>query len=399
MKAQLLPVGVLVAGALLNAHAQTGGRFAAALVGRWCGGTENVVFSPYSLSAALAMTAAGGRGATAGEVADALGLPHAPEALAKAFAELDKTLAEGRDGSPGLALSVANALFPQRDYALNPAFVELIRTRFKGEAAPLDYAADPESARLAVNRWVEDRTAARIKDLLAPGVLTRATRLTLVNAVYFKGRWAVPFDPALTKPAPFRAPGNAAAQAPLMQRRGQMRYAEMDGLQAVELPYAGRRFVMQVLLPAPDRTVAEAVRQLADKGLEAWEGALAEADVTLFLPRFTCTWSRECTPTLQALGMTSIFDTAAADLSGIAGRPGELVVSAVVHKAFVEVAEEGTEAAAATGVAMKMTALRPPERHVVFRADRPFVYLVREKASGCVLFAGVVVKPGLRADG
>ena len=393
MKTHLIVAGILVAAGVPGAGAQTGERFAAALIGRWCGGTENVVFSPYSLSAALAMTAAGGRGATAEQVADALGLPRGPEALASAFGARDQALAEARGQSPGLALSVANALYPQRDYPVKPAFLELIRTRFKGEATPLDYAADPEAARVEINRWVETQTASRIQDLLAPGVLTRATRMTLVNAIYFKGRWATPFDVAQTQPAPFHVTGKAAVQAPLMQRRGPMRYAERNGLQAVELPYAGNQFAMLVLLPAPDQTAAGVAQSLAEKGLGAWEAALAETDVTLFLPRFTCTWSRECMQTLQALGMTALFDAAAADLSGIAGQPGELVVSAVVHKAFVEVAEEGTEAAAATAVAIKMTAFRPPERPVVFRADRPFVFLIRERASGCVLFAGVVNTP------
>ena len=148
----------------------------------------------------------------------------------------DQSLAEARDKSPGLALSIANALYPQRGYAIRPGFLELIRNSFGGEAMPLDYAADPEAARCAINRWVEEQTAARIKDLFVPGVLTRATRMTLVNAIYFKGRWATPFDVAQTQPAPFHVTGKAAVQAPLMQRRGPMRYAERNGLQAVELP-------------------------------------------------------------------------------------------------------------------------------------------------------------------
>lgn len=393
MKKHLLVAGIVMAVGTQGVGAQTGGSFANALIGQWCGGTENVVFSPYSLSAALAMTAAGGRGATAVQVADALGLPHVPEVLAAAFGALDQSLAEARDKSPGLALSIANALYPQRGYAIRPGFLELIRNSFGGEAMPLDYAADPEAARCAINRWVEEQTAARIKDLFVPGVLTRATRMTLVNAIYFKGRWATPFDVAQTKPAPFHAAGSVKVEAPFMQRRGQMRYAELHGMQAVELPYAGHRFAMLVLLPAPEQTTADVTQSLAQKGVGEWNAALAERDVTLFLPRFTCTWSRECTKTLQTLGMTALFDAGAVDLSGIAGKPGELVVSAVVHKAFIEVAEEGTEAAAATGVAMKMTSFRPPEKPVVVRADRPFIYLIRERGSGCVLFAGVVNKP------
>jgi serpin B len=393
MRTHLLLAGIIVAATLLSAHAQPCERFATELMSRWCNGSENAVFSPFSLSAALAMTATGARGETAEQITKALGLPPGPEELCAAFQGIDKALAESRGASPGLVFSVANALFPQQDYMVKPAFLERVRIRFKGETMPLNYAVNPEAARQAINRWVEARTAERIKDLIAPGVLTRATRMTLANAIYFKGRWATPFDAAQTQPAPFSAPGNVTVQAPLMHRRGQMRYTERNGLQAVDLPYAGDRFAMLVLLPGPDKSIRDAVKNLADGGLRGWDSALAEADVTLFLPRFTCMWEMECTRTLQAMGINNLFDAAKVDLSGIAGQPGELTVSAVVHKAFVEVAEEGTEAAAATGVVMRTTAFRPPERNVVFRADRPFVYLIRERGSGCMLFAGVVNKP------
>lgn len=393
MKASLLLAGVSLAAVTTLAAPLSGERFAVDLFSRWCAGGENVFFSPFSISSALAMTAAGARGETAGQIAAALDLSEGAGQLSDAFLSLDTQLAAARKDSPGLAFSVANALFPQQAFAVQPAFLETVRARFKGEAKPLDYQRDPEAARRTINTWVAEQTASRIQDLIAPGLLTPMTRMTLVNAIYFKGQWATPFDVKLTRPAPFAGTGDVTVQAPLMQRRGKMQYAEIGGIQAVDLPYAGNRFSMLVLLPAPGRPLADIAKQVKAGGLREWRAKLEETDVTLFLPRFTCTWEIECTRTLAAMGMTDLFDAGKVDLSGIAGKPGDLVVSAVVHKAFVDVAEEGTEAAAATGVVMKMTAFRPPERQVVFRADRPFAYFICEQATGCVLFAGVVVRP------
>lgn len=393
MKTGLLYAGVLLLPAISLFAAAPGGGFDAALFARWSGeGEHNVVFSPFSLASALAMTAAGARGETADEVAAALNVPTGAAGLPEAFRALGARLDQARGQSPGLAFASANALFPQQSFALRPEFLGTVRENYGGEATPLDYQGDAEGARQTINSWVEERTANRIRDLIAPGVLTPMTRLTLVNAIYFKGTWATTFDAKLTTPAPFHT-GEGVVQASLMQRRGRLRHAATNGLQAVEIPYAGGRFAMLVLLPDEGRGIPEVAAGLAAEGTRAWDTRLAETDVTLFLPRFTCTWQLECTKTLQALGIARLFDDARADLSGMAGRPGDLAVSAVVHKAFVEVAEEGTEAAAATAVAVRMTAIRPPERHVVFRADRPFAYLIRETGTGTVLFAGVVARP------
>ena len=339
------------------------------------------------------MTAAGARGETAAQISTALDLSAQPEQLASVFTALNTQFDAARRGSPDLAFSVANALFPQQDFAVRPAFLETVRARFKGEAMPLDYRGNAEAARQTINAWVEAQTANRIRDLIVPGILTPMTRMTLVNAIYFKGVWAVPFDVKLTHPAPFTCPGNVTVQAPLMQRRGKMPYAELNGIQAVELPYAGNRFAMLVLLPAAGGSLADIADLLTAKGLHDWAEKAEKADVTLFLPRFTATWEQECTRTLTQLGIVDLFDEAKVDLSGMAGKRGDLVVSAVVHKAFIEVTEVGTEAAAASAVAVRTTSMPAEERRVIFRADRPFAYLIREQASGAILFAGVVVKP------
>lgn len=373
--------------------AAPGEAFAADLCARWCDGSQNVVFSPYSLSAALAMTAAGARGESAAQIARALRLADSPAKLPEACAAIESALAEARAASPGLTLAVANSLWPQQGFPIRDEFADLIRTRFKGAIAPLDYVVRTEEARQTINRWVEERTAARIKDLIPAGVLGPTTRLTLVNAIYFLGSWSKPFDASLTATAPFQGPRGAASPAAFMHRKGEMRYAETDGAQVLELPYAGERFAMLLLLPGKENTVGAVTAQWRAQGAASWDTSLRPREVSLFLPRFACTWMADCGDTLAKIGIADIFDASRADLSGMAGKAGDLAVSAVLHKAFVEVTEQGTEAAAATAGVIGLTAFRPPKPPVIFRADRPFFFLIRERQSGCILFAGVVARP------
>ncbi|MDD5707319.1 MAG: serpin family protein [Kiritimatiellae bacterium] len=388
-----LSCALALAASVMSPANAPAGDFAAELFAQWCDGTENVVFSPFSISAALAMTAAGARGETASQIAQALRLADAPERLPDAFADLDAQLTAARTAAPGLTLAVANSIWPQQSFNVQPAFTDLIRTRFKGEILPLDYVGQTEGARQTINRWVEQRTADRIKDLVPPGMLDQSTRMTLVNAIYFLGLWADPFDAKLTAEAPFHGPGGALSSARFMHRQGSMRYAETEDLQALELDYEGHRLTMLLLLPRPEHSLRDVASQWRGSGDKAWKSNLRSREVQLYMPRFTCTWMAECRDALEKLGIVNAFDPQRADFSGIAGKPGDLCISAVIHKAFVEVTEKGTEAAAATAVAMRLTAVEPPKPPVVFRADRPFAFLIREQQSGCVLFAGTVARP------
>ena len=362
----------------------------AVLLRRWCAAGENRVFSPYSIESVMAMLGQGAKGSSADEIAKALGAADAAE-TAVGFKLRRESLEAARDRTPDVELVIANAIYPQAGMAVAPEFADSVATNFHGRLHSLDYRNATEEARTHINTWVAETTKERIKDLLAPGTLTPDSRLTLVNAIYFKGKWAHPFDPAHTAMRVFHSGEENEREVPTMQRTGKMRYGEFDGVQAVELPYAGGELSMLVLLP-PENGGLSAVGELLTRGFPtAWKLKSRLREVRLWLPRFTIEWERECGEALRQAGIAEVFDAARADLSGIAGQKGDLVVSAVIHKAFVEVAEEGTEAAAATAVMVRMTAMLP-EEPVLFRADRPFVFLIRHEASDTTLFAGVLTK-------
>jgi len=364
--------------------------FAAELLSHWCDGTANLVFSPHSLAAAMGMVAAGGRGETSGQIAACLGMG-AVGSLPARFAALDGALSAAKQAE-GIELSVANSLWPQQDFVFRQDYMDLLRTQFRADAQPVDYVTRSEPARQTINRWVADRTANRIRDLIAPGVLGAATRMTLVNAVYFKGKWLHPFDPALTAEGQFFAPGGAVP-VKFMKGKAKFRYAEADGIQALELPYVGRKLSMLVLLPEKGRGVRHAVDNLHGSGASIWNTSLMEREVNVRLPKFSFVCERSCVETFKKLGVIDVFDAGRADLSGMAGRPGDLVLSAILHKAFVEVGEAGTEAAAATAGVVSLTAFVPPQPPVTFHADHPFVFLIREHDTGCILFMGAVAQP------
>lgn len=345
----------------------------------------NLFLSPFSISTALAMTEAGARGATAEQMRRVLGLQEG-EAHA-AFGALRAELA-ARQG-PGVTLALANGLWTQRDFPIRPEYRALVATNYGGEAREVDFQADAERERAAINTWVESKTAARIKDLFPRGSITADTRLALASAVYFKGLWDSPFDPKNTQDAPFHAPGREVS-CRLMRRTALLRYAEAAEAQIVEIPYKGRAISMVVLLPRAADGLAALERSLGPETIARWVGGLAPTEVALWLPKFTFNAEFDLVESLRALGMTMPF-TREADFSAMAAARG-LTLTAVVHKAFVEVTEEGTEAAAATGVSVGVTSV---PRVVTFRADRPFLFFIRDVATGTVLFLGRVVDPSV----
>lgn len=400
----ILPVLVLSACSLASAAplamgssaadvgAVRGDMFAVDLLSQWCDGTANVVYSPYSLSAALGMVAAGSRGETARQIAVGLKLGIPAGELPAHFAAMDSSLAAARKAG-SVELAIANSLWPQQNFMFNPAYLDVVRTQFRGEARAVDYVSATEAARQTINQWVAEHTSNRIKDIIAPGILGAATRMTLVNAVYFKGKWGRPFVPQRTTPAPFFAADGRAATVSLMSQSNRFRYSETDGIQELELPYAGDKLAMLVLLPDQKQGLRQVAEVLKKRGLSPWDNKLAMREVSVFLPKFTFTSERSCVDTMRALGIADPFDAARADLSGMAGKPGDLVVSALIHKAFIEVGEEGTEAAATSVGVIAMTSFMPQEPPVIFRADHPFVFLIRERQTGCILFMGAVARP------
>jgi serpin B len=350
----------------------------------------NLFLSPYSVSTALAMTYEGARGETADEMARALHFTSDRERLRAAFAAL---LAQTRPGKKqDYELSVANALWGQRGFGFLPDFLNHTRESYGAGLREVDFVGDTEQARRTINAWVEKETRDKIKDLLQPGVLDADTRLVLTNAIYFKGLWAQQFKKSATKEETFHTSGGGSAKAPLMHQTGDFKYADGGDFQALELPYRGKDLSMVVLLPKKADGLPALEAKLTASSLHEWLGKLRKQEVHVTLPRFKMTREFGLKPALKALGMRQAFVPGGADFTGMAGSEGrKLFIQAVVHKAFVDVNEEGTEAAAATGVVFKTTAARITP---VFRADHPFVFLIRDNRTGTVLFLGRLTNPG-----
>lgn len=391
--AAILGGGATVGGgvpATLQSQREGNAAFACELYGKLKGtaGDGNIFFSPYSISTALAMTSAGARSETDGQMVKALHFEPDQAKRHAAFCEMEANLnAVQKKGQ--VKLSVANSLWPQKDYTLLESFLGLVRENYGASVTPLDFRAT-EAARKTINTWVEDKTNQKIKDLIPSGLLNAMTRLVLVNAIYFKGNWTSPFKAEATKEAPFRLPSGQTVQAPLMFQKKHFGYGENDEMQMLELPYAGDDLSMLALLPRKADGLAALENNLTPANLAKWTAAMWSPDVKVYLPKFKMTCRFGLNDTLRAMGITDAFDAGKADFSGMDGGRN-LFISAAVHKAFVEVNEQGTEAAAATGIAMVLTALpRPP---IEFRADHPFIFLIRERSTGSILFLGRVTNP------
>lgn len=381
--------------------------FAAGLYSKLAGTEGNLFFSPNSIETALVMTAAGARGNTLDQMAAVLGFPRRADldwtGIHKAFGVFLKDLnaEKGADGKPRpFQLSVANALWGQKGYAFLPDYLKLVKDNYGAGLSELDFQADTEGSRKTINTWVEKETRDKIKDLIKQGVLGRDTRLVLTNAIYFKGKWTDPFEKVDTREEPFHLGGGKDTKAPLMNREGDYGYFEEEMFQGLKLPYAGNELSMVILLPRKATYVFEGqtINALADlekevtaANLNAWMGKFRMQKVIVSVPKFKMTCEFGLAGVLADMGMKDAFG-GTADFSGMTGKK-DLFISAVVHKAFVDVNEEGTEAAAATGVIMTALAAIEPNPPKVFRADHPFLFLIRHEASGAVLFMGRVVDP------
>ncbi len=346
----------------------------------------NLFFSPYSISTALAMTWAGARGLTEKQMAEVLHFTLPQAELHKSFGELEKQLNEGGERG-GYELSVANALWGQAGYNFLKEFSGLTEESYGAGLKEVDFAGRTEKARRTINAWVEEKTRDKIKDLIQPGVLSTLTRLVLTNAIYFKGNWANQFDKKRTEDEPFELTRGKQVTVPMMHIKERFGYWAGAELQVLDLPYEGQELSMVVLLPRQVGGLAELEKSLT---LKKWLRGLRKQEVVVALPKFEVSTKFELAGHLKAMGMPDAFSLPPADFSGITGDKS-LFISNVIHKAFVAVDEEGTEAAAATGVGMQLTSIPSPP--VVFRADRPFIFLVRDNRSGSILFMGRVMNP------
>ena len=340
------------------------------------------------------MTAAGAVGPTHEEMARTLHLPdkNADASAGELIAHLNgPDPAAEPDTDRGYTLAVANALWPLEKYPIQPDYYRTLQKQYQAHLMQLDYVGQTEPARQTINTWVQKQTNDKIKDLMPRGSITPDTRLVLTNAIYFKGLWADPFKKEQTHEVDFFLAPDKTAKVPLMSRTGRLPYLQTDDVQVLSLPYQGNALSMRVILPVSKE--ADALEQLEAKldaeRLAQYTAPLRPREVRTFLPRFKMEDSFDLAKTLADMGMKRAFGPGA-DFSGISSAEG-LFLSAVVHKAFVEVNEEGTEAAAATGVAVAATAM--PMQPPVFRADRPFLFLIQDESTGAILFMGRVADP------
>ena len=349
----------------------------------------NLFFSPFSVSTVLGMAALGAKGATADELNALLWLPTVERQ------DLQNALDACQAPKSPVELSLACSLWMDEGFRTLPSYTAALQSRYDAEVHPVDFAGAPEAARADVNRWTADRTRGRIRDLLAPGTILPTTKLVLVNAIYFKGRWQNPFERDRTEDADFRLPAGGTVTVPLMHRTlDGAACLENDRFQGLLIPYKGRTCSMLVLLPREGVPLADLEADLTAENLASWLSSMGYRKVLLWLPRFKMDWGAvDLVPALRAMGLKTVFSSDA-DFSDITGGR-DLQPDMVVHKAFVEVAEEGTEAAAATAMRFKALGARPaPEpQPVVFRADRPFLFAILENTTRTVLFLGRLENP------
>ncbi len=349
---------------------------------------ENIFFSPLSIVTALTMVYEGARGQTAKELEQVLHIPSEPESRRQNFAHLINEL-NRKDKK--YTLGIANALWAQKDYRFLKKYFQVIEKYYQGRAINVDFVKETEETRKKINNWVEEKTKGKIKNLIPEGTLKPLTRLVLTNAIYFKGNWAQQFDKQLTHSEEFQTLSRDTVKVPMMSFTGdkaKFNYAEIEGIQILELPYEGDDLSMLILLPEPGK-VAALEESLSFDKLTRWQGLLRKQQVDVYLPRFKLKTKYFLAKILIEMGMPSVFGVKPTDFSGMDGTKN-LSISKVIHQGFVEVNEEGTEAAGATGIVME---LAMKKKIPIFRADHPFLFLIQHKPSGTILFFGRVGNP------
>ena len=378
--------------------ARSSNAFGFDLYQRLRGKPGNLVISPASVTTALTMPWGGARGETAEQMRKVLHLEGTADEVMATSGRLSRDL---QNPSRPIVFRIANQLFAEKTYKLVPAYVEKTRAAFGAPVELLDFNTATERSRVRINQWVESKTEKRIKDLIPPRGVEPDTRLVLVNAIYFLGDWQVPFEPGETRPLPFHLTASEKKNVPTMVREGGFRYALKEGVTAVELPYKGGELSMLILVPNEIEGLAAVESALDANKLDAIVGALNRDRIELSLPKFEVNPGESLSlgEDLKAMGMPLAFDRDRADFTGIANPPNpadRLVLAKVFHKGFVRVDEEGTEAAAATAVMGVMAGAAPGGGPRRIRVDRPFLFLIRDNASGLVLFLGRVSDPSQR---
>ncbi len=385
---------------IADAAVTAGNHFAIDLYGQIRGAKGNICVSPFSVSSALEMAAAGAGGKTADQMLAVLHWTDAPGDLPAAAAALNATMTGPAqtatppdDESRGAQVSIANALFGQQGFSYQAPFLNLLAQKYGAPLQNVDFAGQPGKACAAINAWAAKQTHDRIKNAVPASAITAQTRLVLVDAIYFKDAWENEFRKPSTQDQPFFRDGKETVNVPLMQQRESYDYMETDALQAVSLPYRGE-FSMVILLPRKRDGLVDLEQSLTADVLDGWLKQMSQQSVQIFLPKFRMEGEYELNGPLAKLGMTDAFNSQTADFSGITSAT-KLCIDRVIHKTFIAVDEAGTEAAAVTSMTMRATAVMAP-RHIqpaVFRADHPFLFVLRHRSTGAILFMGRVTNP------
>ncbi|WP_040549594.1 serpin family protein [Pedosphaera parvula] len=365
---------------------QENNAFALELYGKLKSKEGNLFFSPYSVSTCLGMAYAGARGETEKQMAKTLHFSTNQAALHTGFGELQKEL----NKKPGVTLKVANALLAQKGMPFSKEFLDCLNKTYQADAMRFDFGTQAQLASDELNGWVAKKTEGRIQTILQPEALDRAVALVLVNAVYFKGAWATPFSKEVTMPNPFYFGKKGSVTAQMMYQQEHFDYYENPKLKALKLPYAGRKLSMVILLPSARDGLPDLESFITTQSLSSWISQMHDQEVAIQLPKFKMDEEFDLNSTLGEMGLHDAF-CSKADFRGMMSS-GELHLSKVLHKSFVEVNETETEAAAVTmaGVAFGNTGKPGPKG---FFADHPFLFVIRDNGTGSILFMGRVMDP------
>ncbi len=350
----------------------------------------NLFFAPYSISTALAMTYAGTRGQTEKEMSEVLHFSLRQEPLHSSFSKLQSHL-NIIQNKGYIKLSIANSLWAQEGYHFLDAFFDLNKKYYGAGLNFVDFEVKTEAARKTINLWVEDRTEQKIKELIKPRMIDQLTTLVLCNAIYFKGDWLSQFDKKRTHDTDFYIAVDKTIQVSMMSQKSKFKFKDFNDFSTIELPYEGNDLSMVIFLPKEIGGLVKLEENLTNDNVKDWIKQLYnsyESEISVSLPKFKTTCEFELSKVLSNMGMSSAFSLRTADFSGMTGIK-DLFISKVIHKAFVDVNEEGTEAAAATAVVMEKGISMP----LTFKADHPFVFLIRENKTGSILFIGRIIDP------
>ena len=341
----------------------------------------NIFFSPYSIFTAFSMAYEGARGNTAIEMQNVLNILQNNSATLGSFGRVYNLLNQKQDG---YTISTANAFWAHQDYSFLKEYLSLLENFYMAEANELDFAKNVEAAE-TINNWIEEQTNDKIKDMIQPDMLSALTKLVLTNAIYFKGLWANPFDPDDTYETDFKLTSSETVDVDMMMDDSFYNYTETEDLQIIKLNYQGNDLSMVIVLPKENNiTIAESAMNY--ENLSKWRNGFYEMEIDVLIPKFKIEKKYSLKSILAEMGIIDAF-TGAANFSGMDGTD-DLFIGKAIHQSFVEVNEEGTEAAAATGIIMDLKAL--PYR---FKADHPFVFLIQHEETGAVLFMGRVANP------